>query len=473
MSVTNQQVVVIGAGPGGYAATFRAADRGLNVTLIDPAENPGGTCLYRGCIPTKALLHINQLLQETKHSAKWGIIFNEPEIDLDKVREWKDSVVNKLTTGLGQLTKQRKVEYIRGLARFVDENTLEIDLVDGEKKKLAFENAIIATGTESMPVPGIDLKSDRLLNSTTALDITGIPETMLVIGAGYIGLEMATIYKGLGSKVSLVELTDGLMPGTDRDLVKIYEKYNKGLFEETMLETKVIGMKEVKDGIEVEMEQKDGNKTKKKYSKVLAAIGRKPNTDNIGLENAAIKKNDKGIIEVDKQRRTNVQNIFAIGDITGNPMLAHKAMHEGIVAAEVIAGHKRAFEPQVIPGVLFTDPEIAFCGMSEEQATKEELNLETAKFPWAASGRALTLDRTEGMTKLLIDPETDRVRGVGIIGSDAGKLISEGALAIEMAALASDLALTIHPHPTLSETIMEAAEVYYGHCTHLYKPKKK
>ncbi len=472
MSQENKyQVVVMGGGPGGYAAAFRAADLGLQVALVDPAENPGGTCLYRGCIPTKALLHVNKLLKESRHAANWGIKFQEPEIDLDQLRKWKDGVVQQLTGGLGQLSKQRKVKYIRGYGKFLNGESIEVDMHDGSKQHISFDHLILATGTEPMSIPGLDIDSDKVMNSTSALDIPDIPDSLLVIGAGYIGLEMASIYKGLGSKVSLVELTSGLMPGTDRDLVRVYEKYNKDLFEEKMLKTKVVGLEDTGKGVKVTLENDKGEKTEKQYSKVLQSIGRKANTDAIGIENTNIKVN-KGIVEVDVQRRTAENKIFAIGDITGNPMLAHKATHEGIVAAEVIAGHKKAFEPYVIPGVLFTDPEIAFCGVSEDESKEQHKGLEVAKFPWQASGRALTLDRTEGMTKLMIDPQTDRIHGVGMVGVDAGKLISEGALAIEMNALASDLAMTIHPHPTLSETLMEAAEVYYGQCIHMYKPKK-
>ena len=462
------EVVVIGGGPGGYAAAFRAADLGLKTALVDPEENPGGVCLYRGCIPSKALLHVVKLKQEALEAADFGLKFEEPKINVKQVREWKDSVVQKLVGGLGQLTDKRKVEHIRGMAKFKDAHTLEVEH-EGEKQQVSLEHAILATGSEPVSLPDVEF-SKNILSSATALDLPDVPEKMLVIGAGYIGLEIGSVYDGMGSKVSVVEMTDKLMPGADRDLVDSFAKRNKDLFEEIMLETKVAGIKG-KRKIKVKFEGKhEGEKT---YNKVLIAIGRKPRSKNLGLENLDVEIDDQGFVKVNDQRQTGESSIYAIGDISGEPMLAHKASYEGKIAAEAIAGQKAVYDPKAIPAVVYTDPEIAWCGLTETEAKAQDKKIKVAKFPWAASGRAATLNRSDGLTKLIFDPETERVLGVGIVGKHAGDMIPEAALAVEMAAVAKDVSLTIHPHPTLSETLMEAAEVLYGEATHIYRPKRK
>jgi len=469
------QVAVIGAGPGGYAAAFLAADLGLKVALIDPEVNPGGVCLYRGCIPSKALLHAARVLTEAREAAHFGIDFAAPKIDLDKLRAWKEGVVTKLTGGLGLLAKQRAVDYIRGEAAFLDARTLAIKRApggQGGEERLAFEHAIIATGSRPATIPSLSLSSPRVMDSTSALDITDVPKTLLVVGGGYIGLELGTVYAALGTRVAVVEMMDGLLPGVDRDLVGPLGKRMEKIFAATMLSTKVVEMKEEKDGVRVRFEGAQAPAEPQVFEKVLVAVGRKPNSRVPGLEKTKVAVGERGFITVDLHRRTAEPSIYAIGDVAGEPMLAHKASHEGRTAVEVIAGHKVAFEPQAIPAVVFTDPEIAWCGLTEEQAKRENRTVRVARFPWGASGRAMTLDRPEGVTKLLVDPESERVLGVGIVGSGAGELIAEGVLAVEMAALASDVKLSIHPHPTLSETVMEAAEVFFGQSTHVYRPLK-
>ena len=463
------QLAVIGGGPGGYPAAFLAADLGLQVTLIDPEPNPGGVCLYRGCIPSKALLHVAKVITEAQHAAHWGIEFSEPTIDLDMLREWKEGVVKKLTGGLGQLSKQRKVSYTQGRASFINPQTLKIQNQKGDEF-LRFDHAILATGSRPATIPNLSLESPHILDSTSALDLPDIPKSMLVIGGGYIGLELGTVYAALGTKVTVVEMTSSLMPGVDRDLVSILSKRLEKVFDSIMLNIKVVGMKEEKKGIRVTFE--GGSIKEQVFEKVLVSVGRKPNSNNIGLENTKVGIDSHGFIKVDAQRRTAAQMIFAIGDVAGEPMLAHKATHEGRVAAEVVAGHNVTFEPRAIPAVVFTDPEIAWCGLTETQASQEKHPVKIARFPWGASGRATTLDRTDGVTKLIIDPDTERILGVGIVGTCAGELISEVVLAIEMGAVASDLKLCIHPHPTLSETIMESAEAFFGHSTHIYRPRK-
>lgn len=470
---SSTQLVVIGGGPGGYAAAFYAADLGMQVTLVDMEPNPGGVCLYRGCIPSKALLHVAKVASEAKHASHWGLTYAEPKIDLDKLRSFKEGVVNKLTGGLGQLSKQRKITFIQGKASFVDAKNLSIELAAGGTQALAFENAIIATGSYPTRIPGLDIKSDRLMDSTGALDLPEIPKSLLVVGGGYIGLELGSVYAALGTKVTVVEMTDGLLPGADRDLVTFLARRLETTMDKILLKTKVTGMKEVKNGISVSMELSDGSKTETTYDRVLVSIGRRPNSAIPGLDKTGVVVSDKGFITVDGQMRTNVAGISAIGDVVGEPMLAHKASHEAKVAVEAMLGHKVAFEPQAIPAVVFTDPEVAWCGLTENDAKKQGRKVEVAKFPWAALGRALAIDRPDGMTKLVIDPDTERILGVGIVGAGAGELIAEGVLAVEMAALASDLKLSIHPHPTMSETLMEAAEVFFGHSTHVYRPKKK
>jgi len=468
----NKSVVVIGGGPGGYAAAFAAADLGMQVTLIDLEKNPGGVCLYRGCIPSKALLHIAKLLTEAKEAKTWGIDFGEPKIDLDRLRTFKNKVVAKLTGGLGVLSKQRKINYIQGRASFLNSSTLKIEKVDGTNEEFKFEKAIVATGSVIATIPSLNIQSKKLLNSTTALDLPAIPKSLLVAGGGYIGLELGSVYNALGTKVSVVEMMDGLLPGADRDLVQFLSKRIEKSFDKIMLKSRVLEMVEVEDGIKVKIQSADGTVNEIVYDYVLMSIGRRPETKGLGLENTNVKVNQRGWIVVNQQLQTDDANIYAIGDIAGEPMLAHKASHEARVAVEHIAGHNVAFEPKAIPAVVFTDPEIAWAGLTENQAKEKNIIVEVAKFPWAASGRAVTLDRNDGVTKLIIEPETERILGVGICGPGAGELIAEATLAIEMGANARDLALTIHPHPTLSETVMEAAEVFFGTSTHLYRPKK-
>lgn len=469
----SKQITVIGAGPGGYAAAFLAADLGMSVTLIDKEKNPGGVCLYRGCIPSKALLHIAKLINETAEAKNWGLEFAKPKINLDRLREWKNEVVGKQTGGLGQLLKAKKINYIQGKAAFSDSSTLKIEKADGKTEEHKFENVIIATGSVIATIPSLNIKSKRLLNSTTALDLPEIPKSLLIIGGGYIGLELGSVYASLGSKVSVVEMMPGLLPGADKDLVSHLAKRIQNSYEKVILEAKVTEMKEVKNGIEVKIQSSDGKTTTEIYDYVLMSIGRKPTTEGLGLENTNVKINERGWIKVNKQMRTDDPNIYAIGDIVGEPMLAHKASHEGRTAVEVILGKKVAFEPLAIPAVVFTDPEIAWAGLTETQAKEQNIKYEVAKFPWAASGRATTLGRSDGVTKLIVDPDTERLLGIGICGPGAGELIAEGVLAIEMGANLTDLKLTIHPHPTLSETVMEAAEVFFGQSSHLHKPKRK
>jgi dihydrolipoyl dehydrogenase len=466
------QVAVIGAGPGGYAAAFYAADLGMSVALVDPDTNPGGVCLYRGCIPSKALLHAAKVITESHDAAAFGISFPSPKIDLEKLRSWKEGVVGKLTGGLGQMTKMRKITYVRGRAAFADARTLDVTLTEGGSQKVSFEHAIIATGSLPAKVPGLSIDSPRLMDSTTALDIPEVPKRLLVIGGGYIGLELGTVYAALGSEVSVVEMTDGLLPGADRDLVGVLARRAEKTFKAIMLNTKVASLAEHNKGIKVTL---DGNVAEKEqtFDRVLMSVGRKPNPNIPGLDGLNVRVTPRGFIETDPARRTGEPTIFAIGDVAGEPMLAHKASHEARVAVDAIAGKNVAFEPNAIPAVVFTDPEIAWCGLTETEAQKQNIKVEVARFPWAALGRAITLDRPDGSTKLVIDPDTRRVLGVGIVGVGAGDLISEGALAIEMGAVAEDVAMTIHPHPTLSETLMEAAEVFFGHSTHVYRPKRK
>ena len=470
---SNLHIAVIGAGPGGYAAAFLAADLGLKVTLIDPEPNPGGVCLYRGCIPSKALLHVAKLIDESRHAKNWGIDYADPKIDLPRLRSWKESVIKKLTGGLGQLSKQRKVEYIQGKAAFENSNTLHVSRINGSEDSLTFDRIVIATGSRPAIIPSLKLETPRMMDSTTALDLSEVPGTLLVVGGGYIGLELGTVYAALGSKVSVVEMLPGLLPGADRDLVLPLHKRLEKVFDSILLNTTVAAMKEESSGIRVIFDGPEVKEREKLFDKVLVSVGRKPNSEIPGLDKTQVKVAQRGFIQVNKQLQTDDPAIYAIGDVVGEPMLAHKAMHEGRTAAEAIAGHKVAFEPNAIPAVVFTDPEIAWCGLTETQAQKENREIKTARFPWAASGRAMTIDRTEGMTKLIVDPQTERVLGVGIVGVGAGELIAEGVLAIEMGALAKDIALTIHPHPTLSETLMNSAEVFFGTSTDIYRPKRQ
>ena len=469
---TSLHIAVIGAGPGGYAAAFLAADLGLTVTLIDLELNPGGVCLYRGCIPSKSLLHVAKLIDETRHAKNWGIDYADPKIDLPRLRSWKEGVVKKLTGGLGVLTKQRKVEYIQGKAAFENSNTLRVSRANGGEDSLTFDRIIIAAGSRPAIIPSLKLETPRMMDSTSALDLSEVPGTLLVIGGGYIGLELGTVYAALGSKVSVVEMLPGLLPGADRDLVLPLHKRIGKVFDSILLNTTVAAVKEESNGIRVTFDGPEVKERDKLFDKVLVSVGRKPNSEIPGLEKTQVKVGPRGFIQVNKQLQTDDPAIYAIGDVVGEPMLAHKAMHEGRTAAEAIAGHKVAFEPNAIPAVVFTDPEVAWCGLTETQAQKDNREVKVARFPWAASGRAMTIDRTEGMTKLLIDPQTERVLGVGIVGVGAGELIAEGVLAMEMGALAKDVALTIHPHPTLSETVMNSAEVFFGTPTDVYRPKR-
>jgi dihydrolipoamide dehydrogenase len=468
------QVAVVGGGPGGYAAAFLAADLGMQVTLIDPEANPGGVCLYRGCIPSKALLHVGKLIEESQQAKNWGIDFPPAKIDLPRLRTWKESVVKKLTGGLGQLSKQRHVEYIQGRAAFENSTTLRITKSDSSEVSRSFDRVILATGSRPAIIPAFKLDSPRLMDSTGALNLEDIPGSLLVVGGGYIGLELGSVYAALGTRVTVVEMLPGLLPGADRDLVLPLHKRLTKMFEAILLNTTVASLKVDGNGIRATfageaIQEKDKEKV---FDRVLVSVGRKPNSEIPGLDTTQVKVNARGFVEVNQQLQTADSSIYAIGDVVGEPMLAHKASHEGRVAVEAIAGHKVAFEPNAIPAVVFTDPEVAWCGLTETQAEKENRDVVVAKFPWAASGRAVTLDRPEGTTKLIVDPRTERVLGVGIVGAGAGELIAEGVLAIEMGALARDVAMTIHPHPTLSETVMESAEVFFGTSTHIYRPKR-
>jgi dihydrolipoamide dehydrogenase len=462
-------VVVIGAGPGGYPAAFRAADLGLNVTLVERWPTLGGVCLNVGCIPSKALLHAARVIDEAESMAGCGVKFGHPEIDLDSLRGWKDKVVGKLTGGLAQLAKQRKVSVVKGSATFLSANHLQV--IDGDARQvLAFKTCVIAAGSEPVRLPGFP-DDPRIMDSTGALELKVIPKTMLVVGGGIIGLEMATVYDGLGTKVSVVELTDALMPGTDPDLVRPLQKRIGKRYAQIMLGTRVTKIDPAADGLHVSF---DGKTTGEQvFESVLMSVGRSPNGKRLGAENAGVNVDERGFIPVDRQMRTNVPNIFAVGDIVGQPMLAHKASHEGRVAAEVIAGMKVAFDARVIPSVAYTDPEVAWVGVTETEAKASGIAYGKGSFPWAASGRALCLNRDEGLTKLLFDETTHRVIGAGIVGPNAGDLISEVGLAIEMGCDAADIGLTIHPHPTLSETVAFAAEAFEGTLIDLYLPRKK
>jgi dihydrolipoamide dehydrogenase len=466
------KVAVLGAGPGGYAAAFYAADLGMNVTLIGEEKNPGGVCLYKGCIPSKALLHVAKVIDEAHHASDWGVSFGEPKVDVDKLRAYKDRVVEKLTSGTGQVAKLRKVTYLQGRAAIVDPKTLRVQKAGGGEEIVSVDAVILATGSHPTRIPSLSIDSPRVLDSTGALDLPEIPKTMLVIGGGYIGLELGSVYAALGTTVSVVEMTPGLLPGADRDLVRILNQRAEKAFERIYLSTRVTSMTADASSVTVSFEG-EGAPQEATYDYVLVSIGRRPNANIEGLDRTRVKVDAKGFIETDGQRRTAEPTMFAIGDVAGEPMLAHKASHEARVAVEAIAGHKAVFEPAAIPAVVFTDPEIAWAGLTEADAEKQGIKVEVARFPWGASGRAIAIDRVDGMTKLLIDPATERVLGVGIVGSGAGELISEGVLAIEMGATASDVKLTIHPHPTLGETVMEAAEQFFGQATHVYKPKRK
>ena len=465
------QLVVIGGGPGGYPAAFLAADQGLDVTLIDSEPNPGGVCLYRGCIPSKALLHVARIINEAREAQHWGLTFGEPKLDLNQLRSWKDQVVKKLTGGLGILTKQRKITYIKGHARFTGSHALEIEQADGTKRPLAFDHAILSTGSRPVIPGNLKVDSPRVMDSTGALALADVPKSLLVIGGGYIGCELGSVYAALGSQVTVVEMAPNLVPGADRDLAGPLVRRLEKVFHKILLKTKVVKMQVVGEQVEVEFEGLHVEQPVQRFDRVLISVGRRPNSEQLGLENTRVELDAKGFVKIDSQRRTREPNIFAIGDVAGEPMLAHKASHEGRVAVEAILGEPAVFEPRSIPAVVFTDPELAWCGLTEQEAKQQGRPHKVVAFPWQASGRATTLDRNDGLTKLIIDPHTEQVLGVGICGVGAGEMIAEGALAVEMAARVSDLKLTIHAHPTLSETMMEASEIFFGHATHVLHKK--
>ena len=471
------ELVVIGGGPGGYAAAFLAADKGMDVTLIEADPRLGGTCLLRGCIPSKALLHVARVINESREVDEWGVKFDSPQVELDALRARKEKVIANLSGGLKQLAKQRKVRVINAYASFVDSNTLKLsggDPATRDGDKLTFKHCILAAGSVPAKIPSLDIGSDRVMDSTGALELPDIPESLLVIGGGYIGLEMATVYAAIGSKVSVVELTPGLLPGADRDLVKPLHKRLESLLANIWLETKVNGLKDVGDGVEVELETADGQKRTEKFSRVLVSVGRRPASQGLNLENTKVQLDRRGFaVLTDDKQHTHDPNILAIGDIAGEPMLAHKATHEGKVAVEALLGEPAAFDPRAIPAVVFTDPEVAWAGLTESQAKEQDREVQVVRYPWAASGRAVSLGRTEGLTKVIFDPETERILGIGIVGPSAGDLISEAVVAMETGCTARDLAESIHPHPTLSETLGNAAEMVLGTATEIYRPARK
>ena len=463
-------LLVIGGGPGGYAAAFRGSDLGMGVILVEADSRLGGTCLLRGCIPSKALLHVAQFMSESREAEAWGLKFQEPTIDLEKMRSWKEGIVAQFSKGLSGLSRKRKVEVVTGRATFKDSGTVIVE-GEGDLKEIQFEHAIVATGSRPSTLPVFDINSPNILNSTTALALEGIPERLLAVGGGIIGLELSTVYAELGSKVTLIEVTDGLVPGADRDLIRPLQKRIESRVDSLHLNTSVAAVTQEQGGLSVVFEGEIENKHQV-FDKILLSVGRRPNSENLGLEKTGVELTPRGHIQVDHQMRTGEQNVFAIGDVVEGPGLAHKASHEGKVAAETIAGQPASFDG-IIPSVVYTNPEVAWCGLTETQAEKDGRSIEVARFPWAASGRAATLGNQDGLTKLMIDPETDRILGVGIVGPNAGELISEGVVAIEMASVAEDLAQCIHPHPSLSESIGVAAEIHMGSATDLYIPKRK
>jgi dihydrolipoamide dehydrogenase len=465
------EVLVIGSGPGGYAAAFRAADLGLDVTMVDPAPRPGGVCLYKGCIPSKTFLFLSELIHDAERAASMGIAFDKPRIDLKALREWKGNVIDSMANGLVSLSNRRGVQLIQGRAQFESSNSVRLQ--DAEVSRIKFRHAIIATGSRPIAFPGSAFKlGSRIMSSTGALALADVPPTLLIIGGGYVGLELGTVYAALGSRVSLVELEDRLLLGVDRDLVEPLYRRLENIFETISLQTKVASMQANDTGVDVILEG-DVEKPEQRFDRVLVAIGRKASSQDIGLETTKVELDEKGFIKVGDQQRTADQRIFAVGDVAGGLMLAHKATREGKVAAEVIAGEPSAFDVRAIPAVVYTDPQIAWCGLTEEQARQENIPIKVRRFPWKFSGRATTMGAPEGLTKIIIDPESGRILGVGIVGRDTEGLISEGVLAIEMGALAEDMALSIHPHPTLSETEGEAAELYLGSATHILSKKIK
>ncbi len=471
----HSQVVVLGGGPGGYAAAFMAADLGMEVAIVESDPRLGGTCLLRGCIPSKALLHVAKVINESREMEEWGVDFGSVNINIDTMRARKDKVIDTLTGGLVQLAKRRKVKVIHARGVFVDSQTLQLEGGDPstyETERITYDHCILASGSIPAMPKIFDIGSDRVMDSTGALALADIPESLLVVGGGYIGLEMGTVYAELGSQVSVVEMTDGLLPGADRDLVKPLAKRLESLLANIHLGTKVVSLKEVGEQVEVEMEGPDVSGTKT-YDRVLISIGRRPVTSGIGLENTNVTVNERGFVETDDRQRTSDPHILAIGDVAGDPMLAHKASAEGKVAAEVLAGEPAAFDKLAIPAVVFTDPEIAWAGITAEEAKAAGRNVTIAQYPWQASGRAIAIGKTDGLTKWIIDPETDRLLGCGIVGSGAGELIAEAVVAIEMGCTVRDIGESIHPHPTLSETVAFAGEVHLGTATEVYRPKRK
>jgi dihydrolipoamide dehydrogenase len=472
MEQKQAELVVLGGGPGGYPAAFEAADHGKQVVLVDQDPQPGGVCLNRGCIPSKALLHIAKLIHEAEEAADWGIRFRPPEIDLDQVRGFKESVVGKLTGGIKQLCKARGVELVRARGEFLDSSTLKLTDPDGNESRLTFEHCIVAVGSRPAMPKMFDIGDDRVMDSTGALNLPEVPERMLVIGGGYIGLEMGSVYSALGSKVSVVEMLPDILAGADRDLVKPLKARLKKQFQAIYTNTKVNSLRASDEGIVVELEG-EGVESPQTFSRVLVSVGRIPNGHGIGLENTQVRVTDRGFIEVDRNMRTDDPKILAIGDVAGEPMLAHKATREAKVAVETLLGEPAEFDNAAIPAVVFTDPEVAWCGLTETEAKEQKREVEVVRFPWAASGRAQTIGRTEGLTKLIVDSRTQRVLGMGVVGPGAGELIAEGVLAVENALVARDLAESIHAHPTLSETVMESAEAVFAQATHMSRPKKK
>ena len=465
------EVLVIGSGPGGYAAAFRAADLGLDVTMVDPASRPGGVCLYEGCIPSKTFLYLSELIYDAARAESMGITFGKPRIDLNALRQWKGKVIDSMAKGLVSLSDRRGVQLLQGRAQFESSHTARIS--DSEVSRIKFRHAIVATGSRPIAFPGIAFRSGgRIMSSTGALALADVPPTLLIIGGGYVGLELGMVYAALGSRVSLVELEDRLLAGVDTDLVKPLHHRLNALFDAVSLQTKVVSMKADEDGVDVVLE---GNveKSEQRFDRVLVAIGRNAHTRDIGLENTGVELDEKGFIKVDDQQRTTDERIVAVGDVVGGMMLAHKATREGKVAAEIIAGEPSAFDVRAIPAVVYTDPQIAWCGLTEEAARRENIEVTVQRFPWKFSGRATTMGAPEGLTKIIADPQTGRILGVGICGRDTEGLIAEGVLAIEMGALAEDMALSIHPHPTLSETEGEAAELFLGSATHILSKKIK
>ena len=464
------KLLIIGAGPGGYTAAFLAADLGLDVTLVDNEINPGGTCLYKGCIPYKSLLHCAKTLNDSKDSADIGISFADPKIDLDKINNWKNSVVERLTSGLGQLVKARNINYIQGKASFINSNSAEIICNDNSKQTINFKNAIIATGSSPISIDSFP-KSDRILDSSRFVNLESIPKSLLILGGGVIGLEAGTIYSALGSEVSVVEMMPNILPGVDRDLSNILNKNLKSSFKDLFTNTKVTSLEENKSDLSVTFEDNKQKTWSQNFDKVLVSIGRRPNSKRLGLEKTDVSIDEKGFIQINDNKQTSSSNIYAIGDIVGQPMLAHKASHDGKIAVKNILGQNDNIS-STIPSVVYTSPEIATCGINEVQAKEDGKNITVVKFPWAASGRALTTNKTDGITKLIIDQKTQKILGAGIAGENAGELIAECTIAIEKGLTVSDLKNVVHPHPTFSETIMEASEIFFGQATHIYRPQK-